>query len=212
MPAPVSSPLMNLIRSQGLLDDLQLDEVVEEHNRSGKPFSEILQDFGFLDMDTQLQLIADHLGTEVVQLSELDLTPEILSSVPADAARMYKCLPVAVYDSTVRLALADPLNPALVDELAYVIRKEIVPVVADPGEIERAVSRYYGDSQSSVADILKELGQDNEIAKEAAEAAATGATADLETLANETPIIRFVNLVLFQAVQDRASDIHFEPF
>jgi type IV pilus assembly protein PilB len=212
MPATVSSPLLDLIRSQGLLDDLQLDEVIEEHNRSGKSFTEILQDFGFLDMDTQLQLIANHLGTEVVELNNRDLTPEILSSVPADAARMYKCLPVAVHGSTVQLALADPLNPALVDELAFVIRKEIVPVVADPGEIERAVSRYYGDSQSSVADILKELGQDNEIAREAAEAAATGATADLETLANETPIIRFVNLVLFQAVQDRASDIHFEPF
>jgi type IV pilus assembly protein PilB len=212
MPGNVSSPLLDLIRAQGLLDDLQLDEVIEEHNRSGKAFSEILQDFGFLDMDTQLQLIANHLGTEVVQLSQRELTPEILSAVPADAARMYKCLPVAVYDSTVQLALADPLNPTLLDELAYVIRKEIVPVVADPGEIERAVSRYYGDSQSSVADILKELGQDNEIAREAAEAAATGATADLETLANETPIIRFVNLVLFQAIQDRASDIHFEPF
>ncbi len=76
----------------------------------------------------------------------------------------------------------------------------------------RPVSRYYGDSQSSVADILKELGQDNEIAREAAEAAASGAIDDLANLANETPIIRFVNLVLFQAVQDRASDIHFEPF
>jgi type IV pilus assembly protein PilB len=212
MPGNVSSPLLDLISAQGLLDDLQLDEVIDEHNRSGKAFSEILQDFGFLDMDTQLQMIANHLGTEVVQLSQRELTPEILAAVPADAARMYKCLPVAVYDSTVQLALADPLNPTLLDELAYVIRKEIVPVVADPGEIERAVSRYYGDSQSSVADILKELGQDNEIAREAAEAAATGAAADLETLANETPIIRFVNLVLFQAIQDRASDIHFEPF
>ncbi len=212
MPGNVSSPLLDLIRSQGLLDDLQLEEVIEEHNRSGKAFSEILQDFGFLDMDTQLQMIANHLGTEVVQLNDRELTPEILSAIPADAARMYKCLPVAVYDSTVQVALADPLNPALVDELAFVIRKEIVPVVADPGDIERAVSRYYGDSQSSVADILKELGQDDAIAREAAEAAATGATADLETLANETPIIRFVNLVVFQAVQDRASDIHFEPF
>jgi len=55
MPATVSSPLMNLIRSQGLLDDLKLDEVIEEHDRSGKPISEILQDFGFLDMDEQLQ-------------------------------------------------------------------------------------------------------------------------------------------------------------
>ncbi len=112
-----------------------------------------------------------------------------------------------------QLALADPLDPdAWWMNWRYVIRKEIVPVVADPAKSRRAVSRYYGDSQSSVADILKELGQDNEIAREAAEAAATGATADLDNLANETPIIRFVNLVLFQAVQDRASDIHFEPF
>ncbi|HEY3860925.1 MAG TPA: ATPase, T2SS/T4P/T4SS family [Verrucomicrobiae bacterium] len=209
MPGNISSPLLDLIRSQGLLDDLQMEEVMEEHDRSGKPFSEILQDFGFLDMDTQLQLIANHLGTEVIELSTRELTPEILSAIPPDAARMYKCLPVGVYDSTVQLAMCDPLNPALIDELGYLIRKEIVQVVADPGEIERAVSRYYGDSQSSVADILKELGQDNDIAREAAEASST---ADLETLANETPIIRFVNLVLFQAVQDRASDIHFEPF
>src|SRR5579863_920201 len=102
MPAPVTSPLINLIRSQGLLDDLQLDEVIEEHNRSGKAFPEILQDFGFLDMDTQLQMIAAHLGTEVMQLGQRDFTPEILAAVPADAARMYKCIPVAVYDSTVQ--------------------------------------------------------------------------------------------------------------
>jgi type IV pilus assembly protein PilB len=212
MPTTVSSPLMDLIRSQGLLDDLQLEEVTEEHNRSGKSISEILQDFGFLDMDAQLQIIATHLGTEVIQLGDRDFTPEVLSSVPADTARMYKCMPVAIFDSSVQVALAEPLNPALVDELAYVIGKEIVPVVADPGEIERTIARFYGDSQSSVADILKELGQDGDIAREAAEAAASGAAGDLETLANETPIIRFVNLVIFQAVQDRASDIHFEPF
>src|SRR5271155_3969938 len=132
MATSVSDPLMNLIRAQGLLDDLQLDEVAEEHERSGKPYSEILQDFGFLDMDTQLQLIANHLGTEVVQLSTRELTPEILSSVPADAARMYKCLPVGISDSSVQIALADPLDPTTVDQLAYVIRKEIIPVVADP--------------------------------------------------------------------------------
>ena len=111
-----------------------------------------------------------------------------------------------------QVALADPLNPTTVDELGYVINKEIVPVVADPSAIEQAVGRYYGDAQSNVAELLKELGQDNQIARDAAEAAATGGAADLENLANETPIVRFVNLVLFQAVQDRASDIHFEPF
>jgi type IV pilus assembly protein PilB len=213
MPTAISSPLIDLIRSQSILDDLQLEEVIEEHNRSGKPVSEILQDFGFLEMADQLQIIATHLGTEVVtQLADRDYTPEVLSAVPADTARMYKCMPLAVFDSSVQVALADPLNPALVDELAYVVGKEIVPVVADPGEVERTIARFYGDSQSSVADILKELGQDGDIAREAAEAAASGAAGDLETLANETPIVRFVNLVIFQAVQDRASDIHFEPF
>ena len=213
MATAVSSPLLDLIRSQNILDDLQLEEVTEEHNRSGKPISEILQDFGFLEMADQLQVIATHLGTEVVsQLADRDYTPEVLSAVPADTARMYKCMPIAVFDSSVQVAMADPLNPHLVDELAYVVGKEIVPVVADPGEIERTIARFYGDSQSSVADILKELGQDGDIAREAAEAAASGAAGDLESLANETPIIRFVNLVIFQAVQDRASDIHFEPF
>jgi len=209
----ISSPLLDLIRSQGMLDDLQLDEVREEHNRSGKTISEILQDFGLMDMDQQLQMIATQMGTEVVDLSQRDLTPDILSAVPADAARMYKCLPVAVTDTSVHVALADPLDPSIVDQLGFVVRnKEIIPVVADPAAIEAAVGKYYGDAQSSVADIIKELGQDNDIAREAAEAAASGATADLTSLANETPIIRFVNLVLSQAIQDRASDIHFEPF
>jgi type IV pilus assembly protein PilB len=195
-----------------MLDDMQLEEVREEHNRTGKSIGEILQDFNYIDLDTQLQLIANQMGTEVVDLSTRELTPDILSAIPADAARMYKCLPVAVTDSSVHIAFADPLDPTTVDQLAFVTRKDIVPVVADPNAIEMAVSRYYGDSQSSVADIIKELGQDGEIAREAAEAAASGAADDLANLANETPIIRFVNLVLFQAVQDRASDIHFEPF
>jgi len=208
----LSSPLLDLIRSQGMLDDLQLEEVREEHNRSGKTISEILQDFGLLDMDSQLQLIAAQMGTEVVDLSQRELTPEILSAIPGDACRMYKCIPVSVTDTSVHVALADPLDPTTADQLAYVVHKEIYPVVADPNAIEMAVSRYYGDAQSSVADIIKEIGQDNEIAREAAEAAASGAASDLANLANETPIIRFVNLVLFQAVQDRASDIHFEPF
>ena len=212
MPTAVSYPLLELLRSQHLLDDLQLEEVKAEHERSGKPIAEILRDFDFLDMDQQLQVIANHLGVEVINLDDRDLTPDVLSAIPSETARMYKCLPVGFKGSAVEVALADPLNPTTVDELGYVINKEIVLVVADPLSIEQAVGRFYGDSQSNVAELLKELGQDNQIARDAAEAAASGGAADLENLANEAPIVRFVNLVLFQAVQDRASDIHFEPF
>jgi len=204
--------MLALIQEQGLVDDLQLEEVVQEHTRSGKPVIQLLQDFGLLDMETILQIMASHLGTEVVELRELELTPEILQTVPATAARMHQCLPVAVDGSTVRVALSDPLNSAAIDELGYLTGKEVQVVVADPAQIEKAINKHYGEESESIGDILKELGADADIAREVAEATSGDGVADLENLANETPIIKFVNLVLYQAVQDRASDIHFEPF
>ncbi len=208
----ISNPLLDLIRERGMLDDLQLEEVKEEYNRSGKPISDILQDFGLLDMDAQLQVVADYLGTEVVDVGARELTPDILAALPADAARMYKCIPVAVFESSIQMAFSDPLNTQTVSELGFLVKKEIVPVVGNPADIEKAISRYYGDSQTSVSDVLNELGKNDDIAREVAEASASGASGDLTNLANETPIVRFVNLVMSQAVQDRASDIHFEPF
>src|SRR6185295_9564472 len=125
-------------------------------------------------------------------------------------ARMHQCIPVGVYGSTVRIALADPLNPAVIDELNYLTGKEVQIVVADPTQIEKAINKHYGEESESVSEILKQLGADADIAKEVS-SVATGEF-NLEELANEAPIIKFVNLVLYQAVQDRASDIHFEPF
>ena len=207
-----SIPLLALIQERGLVDDLQLEEVAQEHTRSGKPVIQTLQDFGLLDLETVLQIMADHLGTEVVELHNLELTPEVLQTVPASAARMHQCLPVAVFGSSVRIAMADPLDPAVIDELNYLTGKEVQVVVADPAQIEKAVSKFYGEESESVSDILKQLGADAEIAKEVADATAGDGVTDLADLANEAPIIKFVNLVLYQAVQDRASDIHFEPF
>jgi type IV pilus assembly protein PilB len=209
---PVSSPFLNLIRDSKLVDDLQLDEVKEEHNRTGKSIGDILNDFSLIDLETQLQIIASHLGTEVIHLGKEDLDPAILAAIPADTARNYKCLPIAVFDSSIKLVLADPLNQPMVDELGYLIHKEIIPLVADPKDIDSAILRYYGEAQSDVAEVLKELGSNEDIAREVAAAEAAGGAQDLANLAEQTPIIKFVSLVLSQAVADRASDIHFEPF
>jgi type IV pilus assembly protein PilB len=108
-----------------------------------------------------------------------------------------------------QIALGDPLNPAVVDELGFVVGKEVQVVVADQAQIARLVDKYYPEDAASFGDALKEL-QDEEMEREAA--AVGDSTTGLSDLANEAPIVRFVNLVLYQAVQDRASDIHFEPF
>ncbi|HOX03988.1 MAG TPA: ATPase, T2SS/T4P/T4SS family [Candidatus Paceibacterota bacterium] len=211
MPDLQSFPILTIIRERGLADDMQLEEVVQEHGRSGKPVSQLLADFGIMDLDTQLQVIAEHLGTEVVDLRGREIPAEVIQTVTPETARMYQCLPVAMYGGTLQLALADPLNPAVIDELGFVIGKEIQVVVADPVLIGQAIGRHYAEESSSVTDVLKDLGAEFDFGKDTDEAASVQPDA-LETLANETPIIKFVNLVLSQAIQDRASDIHFEPF
>ena len=198
----IANPLLALIKEQGLIDDLQFEEVLQEQNRSGKSISQILNDFGIVETETQLQIIAGHLGTEVVNLDAVEVPPEVIATVPAMTARMYQCVPLEDYGSVLRVALGDPLNPAIVDELGFVVRREVQVVVADPQQVERLLNKYYPEDAASFTDALKEL--------EGEEISAEGAS-ELD-LANEAPIVRFVNLVLFQAVQDRASDIHFEPF
>lgn len=198
----ISNPLLALVREQGLIDDLQLEEVQQEQIRSGKPVEQVLHETGIVETETQLQIIAAHLGTEVVDISEAEIPPEVIALIPATTARMYLCVPLEDYGSVLRVALGDPLNPAIIDELGFVVRKELQVVVADKQSIERLVNRYYPEDAASFGDALKEL--------ESEEMAAEAAAGD--DLANEAPIVRFVNLVLFQAVQDRASDIHFEPF
>ena len=204
-------PLLSLLQENALLDDMQLEEVAQEHGRTGVPVIQILQDLQFLDIGTILQVIADHLHTEVIEIRDADLTAEVLGAISPTDAKLHVCLPVAVHGSSVRLAFADPLNPATIDELAYKTGKEVQVVVADPASIEAAIKKHYGQESESVSDILKELGQDSDLSREIAEVTA-GDEINVESLANEAPIIKFVNLVLLQAVQDRASDIHFEPF
>src|SRR5438876_11463038 len=100
-----TSPLLSLIKENHLVDDLQYEEVEGEFKRSGKPVIQILQDFGIMDLDTVLQVIADHLGTRVVPLRDSEIPPQVIQSVPANAARMYQCLPIFLSDGTLQVAL-----------------------------------------------------------------------------------------------------------
>jgi len=213
MAEEISSPLLSLIKQQGLIDDLQYEEVTAEIKRSGTPVFQILQDFGILDLDSILQAMANHLSTEVVSLRNLDLPQDLVGAIPATTARTYRCVPVEMNDGILRVAFEDPLDQARLDEVTFVVKKDLQVVVANPAEIENAIEKYYGgEASGDVAAILKELGADEEIAKEVTAAVEMDDEAVVAGLANEAPIVRFVNLVIFQAVQDRASDIHFEPF
>jgi type IV pilus assembly protein PilB len=212
MAEDISNPLLALIREQGLIDDLQYEEVVAEIKRSNAPVFQLLQDFGIMKLDDILHVVAGHIGADVVSLKDREFSPELLQTVPVKVAQMYQCLPVALNNGAVQVAMADPLDPQHADEIHFAIKRDVQIVVADPAEIKKAIDRLYGQNEASgdFSEILKELGADADIAREVDEAATDEKR--LEDLANEAPIVKFVSLVLQQAIQDRASDIHFEPF
>jgi type IV pilus assembly protein PilB len=213
MAEEISNPLLSLIKSHGLIDDLQYEEVVSELERSGAPVIQVLQDFGIMKIDDILHVMASAVGAEVVSLRDLEIPPEVAASITSNVARMYRCVPVFRRDGVLHVALAEPLDPARADEIAYSAKCDVQICVADPVEIDKAVERLYGQTEAeSFNEILKELGQDTDIAREVSAAGDGANDQQVTDLANEVPIVKFVNVILQQAVQDRASDIHFEPF
>ena len=211
MAEAISHPLIALIRERGLLDALQIEEIGQEVQRSGKSVIQILQDYGLLDLDSILQIMADHLGTMVVSLEAEPIPPEAIAAVPNETARMYQVVPMALYGDTLQIALADPLNPQTMDELGFALKYTLQVVVANPAEVAACIEKFYpAQADLGYTSLLKELWVDVEATKE--EEGPKGLSISLDDAVNDVPVVKFVNLVLMQAVQDRASDIHFEPF
>ncbi len=204
---PESQALKDILEAQDICTEEQIAEIEEEYNRTGKPFNELLLDYEIIDEESLLQLIAASLGTDVVDLSELELTPELIKMVDPETARMYGVIPVNWDGATLNVAARNPLNYQVGDELRFILDKDVFILVAREEQIDSAVEKYYPLEMSSVHDMLTELEVDiNEDGIEGEE------LSELEDLANDAPIVRFVDVVLYQAIKDQASDIHFEPF
>ncbi|MEY2557170.1 MAG: type pilus assembly protein PilB [Verrucomicrobiota bacterium] len=201
--------IADLFVEQKILQPSQADDVLQEANLNGKNIEQALIDSGFVDERGFYQVIADALGTDFVELGEKEIAPEILRLIPGGLARLHRALPVAASDNTIRVALVDPLDLRAAEDLRFALGKDVHVVVAPMEQVEERIKRYYGTDSSSMEDILKQLGETGELLALRGKDESTLAG---EAEANATPIIRFVDLILFQAIQDRASDIHFEPF
>ncbi|MEI7945241.1 MAG: ATPase, T2SS/T4P/T4SS family [bacterium] len=212
-PAPVSTyePLLDLMTSNGIIDDQQIDDLREEHTRSGKSIRTLLVSTGYVTEDDLLNMMASYQGCEVVDLRMATLNSDIIESVPGNIARMYMIVPVATTAGTITLATSDLIDPHVMDELMFVLTKDIQFVFSHEKDVRERVSEYYGDESATVADMINSLDSDmaNNVALGADDSMDEKS---IESAASAAPVIRFVNLVLYQAVTDRASDIHFEPF
>ena len=206
-------PILQQLQENGQITQEQAGEIIDEHQRTGKSVRLVLVDMQIISEEDVLKDVSEQLGVPQVNLDEMEIPQDVIRSVPASVTRMYNVFPVESDETHITFATYDVLSPEVVDEMMFVLNRDVTFVVAREEDIRRLITKYYGDESESVGDMLSELGSELEDVGELL----TGneredILQDLEHAANLAPVVRYVNLVLYQAVKDRASDIHFEPF
>jgi type IV pilus assembly protein PilB len=199
-----SDVIRDIALEAGLVTPAQAEEIWESHATTGKSFSDSLVDAGLADRPTILQAIADHLQVQYYSAVPADPGEALTKLLKAPQAHKYVVLPVADEAGKLTLLAKDPFNSSVISELSFILQKDIELAVADPAQVEAAVTRVYGEAtSSSMEDLLGEFGEVDTVAV---------TDEDVTKQASQAPIIRFVDLVLQEGVKAKASDIHFEPF
>ncbi len=203
------APLLALVVENGFLAGEQAEEITREHLESGKSYRDLILAQDIVSEDDLLSMIASSQGCDVIDLKDIPVNHAIIEAIPATTARMYNVVPVEAAPDHITLATADLIDPNVMDELVFLLTKDVRIVMAREEDIKNAIQEYYGDEGGSVNDMIStlesDLAADASLKVEADEK-------NIESVANAAPVIRFVNLVLYQAVTDKASDIHIEPF
>lgn len=210
----LTSPLLNLIAERHLADPQDLEAIQGEHNMSGAAIPKLLHDQGLLDTASQLELVAEYLGTDVIDITAIEFSSELLELIPMDVAKNYQCLPIGLDGETLHLCMADPLNPTALDDLAYQLKRPLQLRIADSLAISKLIDDKYSDDEG-FDELIEAMGGADGFEEETdakPEDDAPEALEILEEVGDEAPIVRFVNMVLYQALKDQAADIHFEPF
>ncbi|MEK0437625.1 MAG: GspE/PulE family protein [Opitutales bacterium] len=199
-----SDVIRDIALEAGLVTPAQAEEVWESTTTTGKSFADSLVDSGFAERGAILQAIADHLGAPYYSAVPADPGEALVKLLKPAQAHKYVVLPVADEAGKLTLLAKDPFNSSVINELSFILQREIELGVADPAQVEAGVVRVYGEAtSSSMEDLLGEFGEVD---------AAAVTDEDVTKQASQAPIIRFVDLVLQEGVKAKASDIHFEPF
>ena len=177
------------------------------------PIGQVLVELGMISQKDLNFALAAQRGFEVVDLAGRDLSPDLVKQIPSQMASVYRVIPIAFDEKTktLTIALDSPDNFRVVDDLQTLMGFKVVTCIADPDEVAKILTRYYETKQDSLSDLMSEIGSDSTL--KALEN--RGDSIDLDTLkelAEANPVKRLLNTVLMQAIKERASDIHFEPF
>ena len=201
---PARKPIGQLLLDKGLVEKEQIQRGLEYQQRSGEKLrlGEVLVRFGYVSEEDVLKCIGEQFDVPVVDLNKLRPEVEAVDAVPRNTAKMHNILPLKRSGNALVVAISD-LDLCAIDNLKFILNMDIKPVLATEEAIAEAIERYYGGEESTVDNMLREFTETALASEEAAAAA--------EAEDEGAPIVRLVSLIVSDAVQARASDIHVEP-
>src|SRR5437868_5434569 len=206
--------IADVLIDDGLLLPNQLEEAVAIQKSEGGRLLKILTDRQFVTEQDMAFSMGRCLNTPPINLTKVRVPDEIMSLVPRDMAKANKLVPIARLDGKLFVAMADPTNVLAVDDLKRRVQLEIVPMIATERSVQEALSGMHG--ASNISQAIKKVAEEAAQSADAVEVQASKREdIDLDRLAHDSedaPVIKIVNLILAQAVKEKASDIHIEPF
>ncbi|MBI85922.1 MAG: pilus assembly protein PilB [Planctomycetaceae bacterium] len=201
----------------GYIQEEQLGLLLEEQRRSpGELLGKMAEGMGLITEEQLAQGLAEQMGMQVINLRETQIAKEVLEHVTEPMAQLYRIIPVH-FDkdsNTLTVAMCDPQNLSVQDELRTFLGYDIRVVVATEADIVDTLEEFYGGESESIEKIVSDMGEDTDL-QAAAEALNEEGAIDLthvEALADSAPVRKLLNMVLLMAIKDQASDVHFEPF
>ncbi len=201
MDNPKQDRLGRLLLESDLINEEQLDEALEEHASTGKSLGRVLVDKGLLTEGQLTSMLAEQIGISYVDLSSYAIDPGAATLIDANLAKRYTVVPIDFQDGRLVVAMADPTNVFALDDLRIMTGMEIAPVVATRDDVASVIGRYL-HTTTEMDDALDELPSVEEEIEDEDE---------LKEAGEDAPIVKYVNLVISEAVHEGASDIHIEP-
>jgi type IV pilus assembly protein PilB len=205
--------LIELLVKENLLTAEQSQRATTEQRRTNERLGTVLKRLGFMSDEDLLDFLSRKYGIPVINLQRVEVTEEITRLVKKEIVQKYQVFPVRKVGNTLTLALSDPTVILAIDDVQFATGLHVIPVLASESAIKEAIDKTYVDSAARLDELLKGEQQAGADALELVDKGAQKVDiSELGEEAGEAPVIRFVNLILADAIRKRASDIHLEPY
>ena len=208
MPIKKTILLGEMLIDRGLIKISDLEKALKEHKRTGEFLGTTLVKLGIIEEELLMPVLSEQLGIKYVKIKDLKIDPSIVEKVPAKFASHYKMMPISLRENVLTIGVSNPLDIHTLDDIRLLLACEIDAVLCGEKDILDAIKRYYGIGAETLEKITPGL------ISEEAESAIRGKedVEDIEDLAKDASIIKFVNQIILGAYQERATDIHIEPY